>query len=57
MLSNAVKFSTKGNIIIKAILVDTDLIKIIIKDEGIGIDDREKMLLFDKLEKKVKNNK
>lgn len=48
LLSNAIKFSPLEGKILVYVLVSNDIIKISVKDEGPGIDDKDQQLIFNR---------
>ena len=48
LVDNAIKYSQKGKIEIQANIKDKEFIKILIKDQGVGIDPEDAKKLFDK---------
>lgn len=54
-MKNALKFTEKGKIVVKAMLLERDLIEISVKDTGIGISEKNQNLLFKEFQ--IINNK
>jgi PAS domain S-box-containing protein len=48
LISNAVKFSPEGGIVEVNVIVETNLVKIVVKDSGIGISEEDQKHLFER---------
>lgn len=55
LVSNAIKFSPKSSTVLIYLLIDKDSIKIIVKDQGIGISNKDKDNIFNRFIQAQKN--